>query len=43
MKERQAALGNDVVASTAEEFGRRIRAELATWARVIKAANIKAG
>jgi len=43
MKERQAALGNDVVASTPEEFGRRIRMELATWARVIKAANIKAG
>src|SRR5262249_36948958 len=40
---RQAALGNDVVASTPEEFGRRIRAELLTWAKVIKAANIKAG
>src|SRR5437899_1501303 len=43
MKERQAALGNDIVASTPEEFGRRIRAELSTWAKVIKAANIKAG
>src|SRR5215471_4720100 len=43
MKERQAALGNDVVASTPEEFGRRIRTELATWAKVIRAANIKAG
>jgi tripartite-type tricarboxylate transporter receptor subunit TctC len=43
MKERQAALGNDVVASTPEEFGARIRAELATWAKVIKAANIKPG
>jgi tripartite-type tricarboxylate transporter receptor subunit TctC len=43
MKERQAALGNDVVASSPEEFGQRIRAELATWAKVIKAANIKAG
>jgi tripartite-type tricarboxylate transporter receptor subunit TctC len=43
MKERQAALGNDVVASTPEEFGQRIRAELLTWAKVIKAANIKAG
>ena len=43
MKERQAALGNDVVASTPEEFGERIRAELSTWAKVIMAANIKAG
>jgi tripartite-type tricarboxylate transporter receptor subunit TctC len=43
MKERQAALGNEVVASTPEEFGRRIRAEVATWAKVIKAANIRAG
>ena len=43
MKERQAALGNDLVASTPEEFGERIRAELVTWAKVIKAANIKAG
>jgi len=32
-----------VVASTPEEFGQRIRAELLTWAKVIKAANIKAG
>ncbi len=43
MKERQAALGNDIVASTPEEFGRRIKAELALWARVINAANIRAG
>src|SRR5215471_12902762 len=43
MKERQAGLGNDVVASTPEEFGKRIRAELSIWAKVIKAANIKAG
>jgi tripartite-type tricarboxylate transporter receptor subunit TctC len=43
MKERQAALGNDVVASSAEEFGRRIKAELSIWAKVIKAANIRAG
>jgi tripartite-type tricarboxylate transporter receptor subunit TctC len=43
MKERQAALGNDIVASSPEEFGHRIRTELALWARVIKAANIKAG
>lgn len=43
MKERQATLGNDIVASSPEEFGQRIKAELAIWARVIKAANIKAG
>jgi tripartite-type tricarboxylate transporter receptor subunit TctC len=43
MKERQAALGNDIVASTPEEFGARIRAELALWARVVRAANIRAG
>jgi tripartite-type tricarboxylate transporter receptor subunit TctC len=43
MKERQTALGNDVAGSTPEEFGKRIRAEVATWARVIKAANIKVG
>jgi tripartite-type tricarboxylate transporter receptor subunit TctC len=43
MRERMTMLGDDVVASSAEEFGKRIRAELATWAKVIKAANIKAG
>lgn len=43
MKERQATLGNDIVASTPEEFARRIRTELELWARVIKAANIRAG
>jgi tripartite-type tricarboxylate transporter receptor subunit TctC len=43
MKERQAALGNDIVASTPEAFGERIRAELALWARVVKAAKIRAG
>jgi tripartite-type tricarboxylate transporter receptor subunit TctC len=43
MKDRQAALGNDIVASTPEEFGQRIKAELALWAKVIRAANIRAG
>jgi tripartite-type tricarboxylate transporter receptor subunit TctC len=43
MKERLAMLGNDVVGSTPEEFGQRIRAELSTWAKVIKAAHIRAG
>jgi tripartite-type tricarboxylate transporter receptor subunit TctC len=43
MKERQATLGNDIVASTPEQFGQRIKAELALWAKVIKATNIRAG
>lgn len=43
MRERQAMLGNDPVGSTPEAFGLRIKAELATWASVIRAANIKAG
>jgi tripartite-type tricarboxylate transporter receptor subunit TctC len=43
MRERLAMLGNDVVASTPEEFGMRIRADLSTWAKVIKAANIRVG
>jgi tripartite-type tricarboxylate transporter receptor subunit TctC len=43
MKDRLAMLGNDVVASTPEEFGMTIRAELSTWAKVIKAANIRLG
>jgi tripartite-type tricarboxylate transporter receptor subunit TctC len=43
MKERQTTLGNDIVASSPEEFGQRIKAELSTWAKVIKAANIRAG
>jgi tripartite-type tricarboxylate transporter receptor subunit TctC len=41
MKERLATLGYDVVASTPEEFARRIKAEIAMWAKVIRAANIK--
>jgi tripartite-type tricarboxylate transporter receptor subunit TctC len=43
MKERLTTLGNDVVASTPEEFGMRIRADLPIWAKVIKAANIRVG
>jgi tripartite-type tricarboxylate transporter receptor subunit TctC len=41
MKERQFTLGNDIVASTPEEFGQRITAELATWRKVVRAANIE--
>jgi tripartite-type tricarboxylate transporter receptor subunit TctC len=43
MRERQATLGNDVRSGTPEEFARRIRSEVAIWAKVIRAANIKAG
>jgi tripartite-type tricarboxylate transporter receptor subunit TctC len=42
MKERLAALGYDLVASTPEEFATRIVAEIEMWAKVIRAANIKA-
>jgi tripartite-type tricarboxylate transporter receptor subunit TctC len=41
MRERLATLGYDPVASTPEEFGARIKSELVTWAKVIRAANIK--
>jgi tripartite-type tricarboxylate transporter receptor subunit TctC len=41
MKERLATLGYDPVGSTPEEFARRITAELETWGKVIRAANIK--
>jgi tripartite-type tricarboxylate transporter receptor subunit TctC len=42
MKERLAALGYEVVASTPEEFAVRIKTEIEMWAKVIRAANIKA-
>jgi tripartite-type tricarboxylate transporter receptor subunit TctC len=42
MKERLAALGYEVVASTPEEFAVRIKTEIDMWAKVIRAANIKA-
>jgi len=41
MKERLAALGYDLVASTPKEFAARIAAEIEMWAKVIRAANIK--
>ena len=40
--ERLAILGFAPVASTPEEFGARIRVEIELWAKVIRAANIKA-
>ena len=42
MKERLPALGYEVVASTPEEFAVRIKTEIDMWAKVIRAANIKA-
>jgi tripartite-type tricarboxylate transporter receptor subunit TctC len=41
MQERLAALGYEVAASTPEEFGRRIEAEIVTWGKVVRAANIQ--
>ena len=43
MRQQQATLGNDIAGSTPEEFGERIKVELATWERVIRAAHINAG
>jgi tripartite-type tricarboxylate transporter receptor subunit TctC len=42
MRERLAMLGYDIVASTPEEYARRIAVEIEMWAKVIRAANIKA-
>jgi tripartite-type tricarboxylate transporter receptor subunit TctC len=39
--ERLPTLGFDPVASTPDEFANRIKLEVDTWARVIRAANIK--
>ena len=42
MKERVAALGFDIVASTPEQFAVQVKAEVAKWSKVIKTAGIKA-
>ena len=42
MKQRLATLGFEPVASTPEEFAKRIGTEIETWSKVIRAANIKA-
>ena len=39
--ERSAALGLDLVGSTAEQFGKFQQQEIAKWGGVISAANIK--
>jgi tripartite-type tricarboxylate transporter receptor subunit TctC len=41
VKERLPALGFEVVGSTPEEFATRIKVEIETWGKVIRAANIK--
>ena len=41
LKERVTMLGDDIVGSTPEEFRRRIASEVATWAKIIHAANIR--
>jgi tripartite-type tricarboxylate transporter receptor subunit TctC len=41
MKEHLAALGFEPVVSAPDEFGRQIGAEIETWGRVIRAANIR--
>jgi tripartite-type tricarboxylate transporter receptor subunit TctC len=41
IKERLTTLGFDIVASTPEEFDNRIRAEIETYGKVIRAGNIK--
>jgi len=42
MKSRLGELGYDLIGSTPEEFGTRIKVEIENWAKVIRAANIKA-
>lgn len=42
MREKLAANGAEVVASTPEQFGSYIESEIAKWAKVIKAAGIRA-
>jgi tripartite-type tricarboxylate transporter receptor subunit TctC len=42
MKARLGELGYDPIASTPQEFAIRIKVEIENWAKVIRAANIKA-
>jgi hypothetical protein len=41
MKERLVSLGSDAVAELAGGFAERIKTEIETWGKVIRAANIK--
>ncbi len=40
--ERFAKVGADIIASSPEEFGKHLRAELAKWAKVVKESGLKA-
>ena len=40
-KERIAGLGFDIIANSPEDFTQQIKAEIAKWSKVIKAANLK--
>jgi tripartite-type tricarboxylate transporter receptor subunit TctC len=42
IKQRLDALGFEPVANTPEQFGERLKTEMARWAKVVKDANIKA-
>jgi tripartite-type tricarboxylate transporter receptor subunit TctC len=42
MEERFARAGAEIIASTPEQFGKHLRAELAKWAKVVKEAGLKA-
>ena len=42
MKERLPTLGFEPVASTPTEFAERIKVEVESWGKVVRAANIKA-
>jgi tripartite-type tricarboxylate transporter receptor subunit TctC len=42
MEDRITALGFSMVGNTPEEFGKQIAFEIDKWAKVIRAANIKA-
>ena len=41
VRERYAALGIDPVGNSPEEFGAQVRADLARWEKVVRAANIR--
>jgi tripartite-type tricarboxylate transporter receptor subunit TctC len=40
MKKRVKVLGYDVVASTPEDFGQQMKADVARWSEVVEKANI---
>ncbi|MBI3936885.1 MAG: tripartite tricarboxylate transporter substrate binding protein [Betaproteobacteria bacterium] len=42
MREKLSSEGGEVVGSSPEQFAQHIKAELARWARIIKAANVRA-